>query len=85
MQKGRNCGYKGVLAFTLVVVLSMVLILPSVSSGAIRVSGDRLAELSSPRSNQLVAPSSDSCEVSVTSTFTVAENTEGTTMSRPMN
>jgi hypothetical protein len=84
MQKRSNHGHKGVLAFMLVVVSSMLLILPSVSSRAIGVSGNRLAELSSPRSNQLVTPSSDSCEVGVTSTFTVVENTEGTTMSRPI-
>jgi hypothetical protein len=78
MQKRGTWGYKGVLAFMLVVVSLMVLILPSVSSGVIRVSGDRSAGLSGQRINRLVVHSSDSCEVGVTSTFTVAENTEWT-------
>jgi len=71
MRKGGNCGYKGVLAFLIVVASFLVLILNSVGSGVIGVSGNRSAELSSPRSNQLVAPSPDSCEASTTSTFTV--------------
>ena len=75
MQKRRNCGHKGALAFLLVVALLILLILPSVSSGVVRVSSDCSTKLSGPRSDQLVIHSQDSCEAGTTSTFTVAENT----------
>ena len=73
-----NWGFRGVLVFTLVAVSLMALTLPSIVSGVIGVSGDRSAELSGPRSEHLLTPSATYCEVGVTSTFTVAENTEGT-------
>lgn len=71
-----TCSFKSILVFILVAVSLMALTLPSIVSGIIGVSGDHSAELSGQGSNQLAAHSSDSCEVSVTSTFTVAENTK---------
>jgi len=84
MRKGGTYSYKGVFTFLIVVVSFMVLVLHSADSSASRVSRIYSAKLSSPRSNQLVIHSPDSCEDSTTSTFTVAENTEGTTISMPI-
>jgi hypothetical protein len=80
-----NWGFGGVLVFTLVVVSLMALTLPSIVSGIIGVSGDRSTELSSQGSEHLLKSSAGNCEISVTSTFTVVDNTKGNTTSRPMD
>jgi len=80
-----NWGFRGVLVFTLVIVSLMALALPSIVSVVAGVSGDRSAKLSSQGSEHLLKSSVGNCEISVTSTFTVVDNTKGTTTSRPMD
>lgn len=67
--------FRGVLVLTLVVVSLMALALPSIVSGVAGVSGDRPAKLSGQGSEPQLKSSAGNCEISVTSTFTVVDNT----------
>lgn len=71
-----NRGFRGVLVFTLVAVSLMALALPSIVSGIAKVSEDRSTELSSRSNGTPLKSSAGSCEVGVTSTFTVVDNTQ---------
>jgi hypothetical protein len=82
MEKGGTFGHRRVLVLILVVASSMVLVLQSAGPCAGKVSGGS-AKQSSPSSNNLVTPSSDYCNTSVTSTFTVVDSAKGTAASVP--
>lgn len=80
MEKGDTFGHRRVLVFIIVVASFMVLVFQSAGPCAGKVSGNS-AKQSNPSSNHLVTPSSSYCNAGVTSTFTVVNNTKGSTTS----